>query len=88
MELTDWRDVPIQVGDHIVYPQRQGASMWMTEGKVVAVSDEGRDQWGRKMPVLTVERLHGSGWRSMVSLDRKRVKVTATGNVTVVSPRP
>lgn len=34
--MKDWRGTPIAVGSIVVYPSRQGSSLWMSEGEVVA----------------------------------------------------
>lgn len=39
--MKDWRGTRIKVGSAVVYPSRQGSSLWMNEGEVISVS-EGR----------------------------------------------
>lgn len=41
--MKDWRGTKIKVGQTVVYPSRQGSSLWMTEGVVVEVNPNGYD---------------------------------------------
>lgn len=40
--VKDWRGKPIKVGSKVVYPSRQGSSLWMSEGEVVRIENEFR----------------------------------------------
>lgn len=35
--MKDWRGTKVEIGSTVVYPSRQGARLWMTEGEVVAL---------------------------------------------------
>lgn len=35
--MKDWRGTPIVNGSIVVYPSRQGSSLWMSEGEVVGL---------------------------------------------------
>ena len=37
--MKDWRGTTLKVGSRVVYPSRQGSSLWMSEAEVVSVSD-------------------------------------------------
>lgn len=35
--MKDWRGTSIDIGSIVVYPSRQGSSLWMSEGEVVGL---------------------------------------------------
>ncbi len=37
----DWRGNVITLGATVIYPTRQGSSLWMNEGKVVSIAEDG-----------------------------------------------
>lgn len=41
----DWRGTPITVGSTVVYPSRQGSSLWMNEGEVVSIDKLKEGAW-------------------------------------------
>jgi hypothetical protein len=78
--MKDWRGVEIHVGDLVVYPGRQGSSMWMVEAEVVELIP-GRPNV--QVPHgLKVRRLREWGWKGD-EIDHKVVSVEA-GRVAVV----
>lgn len=38
----DWRGNVIMVGATVVYPSRQSSSLWMNEGRVVSIENDGK----------------------------------------------
>ncbi len=40
--ITDWRGNVITVGATVVFPGRQGSFLWMNEGRVVSIEENGR----------------------------------------------
>jgi hypothetical protein len=40
--VNDWRGKPIRIGSRVVYPSRQQGNLWMTEGEVVFISQDGK----------------------------------------------
>jgi hypothetical protein len=83
-ELTDWRGTPIRPGATIVYPARQGSSLWLTEAEVVEIVH----REDTETPGLRVRRLHVGGWRGQYGDQRSTAVVYKLDNVTVVSARP
>jgi len=79
-ELKDWRGTPIEVGSTIIYPGRQGSSVWVNEGEVLAISTNESRIWHRSAE-LTVRRIRDShGW----GREEKVVYVYALERVTVL----
>ena len=91
--MLDWRGVEVKVGDLVVYPVRQGSSVWMTEGRVEELHSLIEDRWkSRDEPAVptqvggvTVTRLAASGWRGADIKPDHRVKV-GLDKLTVVAP--
>lgn len=84
--MKDWRGTPIEVGSTIVYPGRQGSSVWVNEAVVLEVGERRRWQLlpGETEPALKVRRTHDTtGWRDLDKVST----VTAVDRVTVVGPR-
>lgn len=46
--MRDWRGTPINVGSTVVYPSRQGSTLWMNEGEVVRIESKFRIAVQRK----------------------------------------
>lgn len=85
MTVNDWRGAPIEPGCTIVYPGRQGSSLWMTEAKVLSVREVPIEYGYRKGQVvhqIDAQPLRRSGWRSNDGL--KRIVITSVDRVTVI----
>jgi hypothetical protein len=52
--VHDFLGVSVQVGDTIVYPNRQGSSMWLRKGTVRKL-EATRDAYNRRTVVATLE---------------------------------
>lgn len=70
----DFLGNPIDGGDTIVYPGRQGSNLWMNKATVISVSGPHPMPNGRVEYTLNVLR----------SLDGRKAQVKKTGNVVVV----
>jgi hypothetical protein len=55
--LKDWRGVPMNVGDTVVYPVRQSSSMWMEEGEIIEISSV--DKYYGPQPQVKVRKKDG-----------------------------
>lgn len=78
--VTDWRGNEITVGAIVLYPSRQGSSLWMTEGEVVSVesakSPRGRHRVGVR--ATRHSRAHSE------KLTRSRVAYPLPSRITVI----
>lgn len=82
--MRDWRGNLIDVGSYIVYPQRQGSSMWMVEARVDEITER-EDSMSRVVPILKVSPV-GATWTHTVGV--KKTTLTKLDRVTVVAPPP
>ncbi len=94
--MRDWRGTEIEVGSRVVYPGRQGSSMWMTEGEVVELKPKTELRWNfvakDRVPTevghVRVVRVRTTGWTEIVEDKKKPPKEydIMVDHVTVVDP--
>jgi len=70
----DYFEQEIKVGDLLVYPGRQGSSLWMSHLTVTAVVIQ-EDEWSSRGPYAVVKGIKESG---------KKVSITELGRTVVV----
>ena len=62
--MKDFLNNDINVGDTIVYPGRQGSSLWMNKAKVIGIEMEHRPSWSyHYVPTLLVQRDNGKVYK-------------------------
>lgn len=59
-KVTDYLEQEIHIGDFIVWPGRQGSSLWMNNGTVLGIA-HGKDWNDREFAKLQVE-VNTSNW--------------------------
>lgn len=83
--MHDWRGTEIEVGSRVVYPVRQGSSMWMTEIEVTAVvEDEPKPGNTYGVGFIRGKTVNTAGYVKDAAERRKLVTVSALRRVTVI----
>lgn len=76
--MSDFLGREIKQGSYIVYPGRQGSSLWVNLGHVVEITE--RTNWQGTTPVLRVQPIDAKTRRAI----GKHVRLTEISKVTVI----